>query len=716
MLHRVMVRRLTAALAFATVLGVHAIVAERRPVQPAPAQATAPTTDEILWDKWGVPHIFATSDAAAFRAFGWAQMESHANLVLRLYGQSRGRAAEYWGGDQMLALDKYTRLMGIPQRGKEWVSKQSPSFAPLLSAFVDGVNAYAKANPDTIAPNMAVVLPITEADVLAHLQRVVVFNFVSSPAVVQGTADRWERASNAWAIAPSRTASGNTLLLQNPHLPWSDFYTWFEAGITTGTTNAYGAALVGMPWLGIAFNDVLGWTHTVNTMDGGDIYQLQLAEGSYQWNGAVKAFETTTETIKIKNADGSFREEPLVIKKSIHGPVVREKGNTALAFRVVGLDQANIGDQYLQMIRAKSFDEFQAAERRLEMPFFTTMYADKAGHIMHLFGGRTPVRPAGPYSWSTIVPGTTDATLWTKTHPYEELPKVIDPATGWLQNANDPPWTTTFPVAIDPKAYPTYMAPQSMSFRAQRSAKLAESNPNITLEMFTTNKMSTRMELADRLLDELLTAAKAAGAAGGPSLTEAIAVLEKWDRCADADSRGAVLFEAWFRRLSRTGNIFAKPWSAAEPRTTPSGLANPTAAVTALAGAANDVKQLWGSIDVAWGVVHRLRIGTYDVPANGGPGDLGIFRVVGYEDERGATGPARKQIGISGDSYVGIVEFTPTGPRASTLITYGNATQPGSPHVGDQLTLFAEKKLKPVWRTRAEVERNLEKKETIKHP
>lgn len=671
-----------------------------------------PVTNDILWDKWGVPHIFATNNADAFYAFGWAQMENHADLMLQLYAQARGRGAEYFG-EAYLESDKYVRRMGIPARGKAWADAQNPEFAPLLTAFVDGANAYAKAFPARISKGATAVLPISSADVLAHIQRVVIFGFVTSQAAMQGQTDRWERASNTWAVAPQRTAAGNALLLQNPHLPWSDYFTWMEAGIATPDINAYGAALVGMPWFGIAFNNTLGWSHTVNTMDGADLYELTLADGGYKWNGAVKEFDTSTETIAVKKADGTLREDTLVVKRSVHGPVVSEKPGKAVAVRVVGLDEMNIGQQYLDMIRAKSFDEFQNAERTLQMPFFTTMYADRAGHIMHFFGGRTPVRPPGDLNWAGIVPGTTDSTLWTKTHTYDELPKVIDPATGWLQNANDPPWTTTFPAAIDASKYPAYMAPRGMSLRAQRSASLIETDPKLTFDAMITKKMSTRMELADRLLDDLLAPAKAAGGVAA----EAAAVLEQWDRSADAGSRGGVLFEAWYRRAVRSAGgagLFAKRWAEAEPRTTPDGLRDPAGAVAALVAAANDVRQLWGSLDVAWGIVHRLRVGIYDLPANGGPGDLGIFRVVNYEDDAKGTTPAKKQVSIGGDSYVAVVEFTPTGPRAMSLLSYGNATQAGSPHVGDQLQLFAIKQLKPVWRTRTEIDKNLEKSETLR--
>lgn len=675
--------------------------------RPAPSSFTT----DVMWDRWGVPHIFAPTNEDAFYAFGWAQMESHGNLMLRLYGQARGRAAEYWS-DKYTDSDKYVRTMGVPGRAREWATNQTAEFKPLLSAFVSGINAFAKEHPEQIAPDMKQVLPVSAEDVMGHVQRVLNFTFVSNPQTVQGQIDRFNRGSNTWAVAPKRTAAGNALLLANPHLPWGDLFTWYEAQMVTADFNAYGAALVATPFVGIAFNDMLGWSHTNNTMDGSDTYELKLVDGGYVWNGGVRPFETSKETLKIKQADGSIKEEVLTLRQSVHGPVVAEKAGAALAVRVVGLDAPNVGDQYLRMIRAKSLPEFENAERALQNPFFTVMYADRSGHIMHLFGGRTPVRPAGDYTWSATVPGVSDTTLWTRTHPYEDLPRVADPASGWLQNANDAPLTTTFPVAIDAAKFPSYMAPRGMSMRAQRSAALMESADKLTFDEMVQKKMSTRMELADRILDDLLPPAKSAGGVAAA----AAAVLERWDRCADAGSRGAVLFEAWYRRATRIagGSIFDKRWNEAEARTTPDGLRDPAAAVRALVTAANETIQFWGAMDVPWGDVHRLRVGKYDLPANGGPGDLGIFRVVNYEDDAKATTPAKKQIAIGGDSYVAVIEFTPTGAKAMSLISYGNSTQSGSAHVGDQLQLFANKQLKPVWRTRAEIEKNLEKNEVVR--
>ncbi|HXT70375.1 MAG TPA: acylase [Vicinamibacterales bacterium] len=663
--------------------------------------AQAPT--EILWDRWGVPHIYAPDLNHAMFAFGQAQMQSHGDLILRLYGQARGRGAEYWGAD-LADVDRWVRTMGVPARAAAWEKQQTPEALDALKAFVDGVNAFATAHPDRVNATMRVVLPVTITDVLAHVQRVVHFTFLANPQSLEPQMRRWaDGGSNTWAIAPKRSASGKSLLLVNPHLPWGDFFTWYEAQIGTPSYSAYGAALVGMPFFGIAFNDRIGWSHTNNTIDGADLYELSTADGGYRWDGEVRPFVTRTETLKIKQPDGTVRDETLTIRESVHGPVVRAAAGKALALRVAGIDQPNILNQYLQMSRAKNLAEFEAALRPLQMPFFTVMYADREGHIMHLFGGRTPMRPAGDYQWSGIVPGTSSSTLWTATHPYAELPRVADPPSGWLQNANDPPWTTTFPLAIDPNKFPRYMAPRAMSFRAQRSAELVESDTSITLDEFGEYKQSTRMALADRVLDDLLPPAKAAG---GPA-AEAAAVLESWDRCADADSRGAVLFEAWFRLLSRGGAVFATPWSEASPRTTPDGLRDPAAAVRALVQAADQVKKTHGAMDVPWGQVYRLRVGGRDLPANGGPGELGIFRVVGFTEDKDGKWRA-----AGGDSYVATIEFGQP-VRARTLMSYGNASQPGSPHAGDQLELFAKKQLKTAWLARADVERNLERREVV---
>ena len=654
---------------------------------------------EILWDRWGVPHIQAAEPGELFRAFGWAQMKNHANLILRLYGEARGRAAEYWG-ESGLASDRYLRTMGVPERAQQWYGAQKPRFKGYLDRFVEGMNAYARRHPESIDPELEPVLPLEPTDVLGHLQRVIHLSFVGRE-VTFGRAGQPAPGSNGWAIAPSRSAGGNAMLLVNPHLPWSSFFTWFEAHWKTPEVDAYGATLVGMPILGVGFNDHLGWTHTTNPLDGIDLFELSLVEGGYRWDGGVRPFETETQLLRVRQPDGTIRRETLTVRRSIHGPVLEVQGDKAIAVRLVGLDQPHMFEQYWDMVRARSLRQFESALRRLQSPIFNLIYADREGHILYLFGGRTPVRSSGGWQdWQGVAPGDRPELLWTRTHPYEELPRVVDPSGGWVQNANDPPWSSTLPQLLNPGDFPAYLAPRGMRFRAQRSVRMLEQDRKIHFESLSRYKHSTRMELADRILDELTAAV---GPRSSNLTRQAARVLENWDRRADAESRGAVLFAEWVRTLGPA--MFATPWQEREPLATPKGLAHPVAAVAALERAARATRDRFGALDVPWGEVYRLRMGGRDLPASGGPSQLGVFRVLEFAPEKDGRFRA-----AFGDSFVALVEFSQP-VRAAVLLSYGNATQPGSPHRGDQLELFARKQLRPVWRTREEIEANLESRE-----
>jgi acyl-homoserine-lactone acylase len=358
------------------------------------------------------------------------------------------------------------------------------------------------------------------------------------------------------------------------------------------------------------------------------------------------------------------------------------------------------------MIKARNLEEFEAAERRLQMPCFNTLYADREGHIMYLFGGRIPRRPGKNWDfWRGVIPGNSARTLWTETLDYWELPKLIDPETGWLHNSNDPPWTSTIPQILDPLDFPAYIAPNFMPFRPQRSAHMLVGKEKLCFEDLVRLKHSTRAEAADRLLDDLL---KAVEESGRDRALRAAEVLASWDRRTDAASRGAVLFLFWARKLD-WGDL-SVPWNPDCPLATPDGLQNPIEAVSKLEEAALEVEETYGNLDVPWGDVFRIRYGNQDLPANGGPDFIGIFRQLEFDADK--DGKYRVS---GGESYYAVIEFG-TELRAEALLSYGNSTQPGSPHRGDQLALFAEKKLRKTWRTRSSIQAHLEKREVLKPP
>jgi len=671
--------------------------------------AVAPERTEILWDSYGVPHIYGRTTEELFHAVAWAQMEAHGDLILRLFAQARGRAAEFLG-EQLLESDRRIHTLGIPELAEKWWAQQTSREKMVTESFCAGINDWAAKHKDRVPAALAGVLPIVPTDQMAYTLWVIHYTFVVGDNETEGLwASHSGAGSNAWAIAPKYSASGHAMLLANPHLPWGEFFTFFEMHLVGPGIDVYGASLVGRPLPSIGFNQHLAWTHTVNTLDAADYYEIKGQDEGYVVDGKVRAFERQTKTLKVRTKEG-MREEKITVLRTVHGPVVQAKldQHRALALRVNGLDRPHLTDQYLDMIAATNLREFETAVRRQQMPMFTVMYADTDGHIMHLFNGVVPVRSGGTYDdFAGVVDGSRSDLIWTRTHSYEQLPRIVDPPSGWLQNANDPPWTTTFPAAIDPKRFPAYMAPQRMELRPQRSARMLmeDRDKKVTFDELVAYKHSTRLEAADRILPDLLPVAKSRGS---ERAQRAAAVLEKWDRSADAQSRGTVLFREFMMLMRGAKRLWKVEWSAERPFETPMGLADPESAVVVLDRAAEAVEKKYGSLDIAWGDVCRLRAGGKDLPANGASGTLGAFRVIGCKpDPQGTTETA-----WAGDSFVAAVELgSPV--RAKVLITYGNSSREGSPHRGDQIELFAKKQLRDAWLTRSEIEAHLERREPL---
>lgn len=658
----------------------------------------------IVWDTYGVPHIYASSQEDLFYMQGWAQMHNHANHILKLYGTSRGRGAEYWGPSK-LADDQLIRTMGFDALAAEWAESQDPELREIYAAFVGGMNAYAEAHPEAIDPENRAVLPVTPKDVNMHSMYVVFTRFIGGSDL--GRVQRWpDMGSNTYAIGPSRSASGNAMLVQNPHLPWFGEFLFFESNLILNGKRMYGTTLVGFPGIAIGFNENLGWSHTDNTIDNSDLYELELTEGGYLLDGEPTPFQESSATIRVRQEDGSLSEVELPLFRTEHGPVVKQGEGRALAIRMVGMDRPDMFLQWWRMINSGNLVEFEDALQMAQIPFWNVMYADRFGDIFYLFNGLVPRRGQDDWAyWDRVVPGGKSADIWTGVHPYADLPKVKNPANGWLQNANDPPWTSTIPMSLDPDDFPGYMAPRHMSFRPQRSARMLLEDTSVTFEELQDYKLSTRLEFADRILDDL---ARAVDSLGSDAARAAMDHLASWDRTADAGSTGTLLFFNWARKFGPyRGSNYAVAWDEEAPNTTPDGLADPARAVQLLEESAAEITEKFGTLEVPWGDYYRINYGGKDLPANGVDGSLGVFRVAwpgsGDEDHLYVGG---------GDSWVGVIEFADT-VRARVLLSYGNATQPGSPHFGDQLELFSRKEFRDAWFTDQAIEAHSAKIEKL---
>lgn len=674
----------------------------------AEENAPPPLQAEILWDTYGVPHIYGPDAETVFYGYGWAQVASHANTVLRLYGEARGKGAEYWGAEYE-ETTKWLVMNDVPARAQQWYDAYSPDFRAKIDAFAEGMNAYAAAHPEAIDPDLAIVLPVSGVDVVAHAHRLMNFIYVASPGRVAGEGDPpelSEQGSNTWAVAGSKTASGNTLLLQNPHLPWgTGYFIYYEAHLTAPDFEIYGATQIGLPVIRFAFNQQMGISNTVNGMLGATTYKLALQDNGYLFDGEVLPFEVRETGYKLRQEDGSLLDVPVSVRSTVHGPVFEKPDGTTIALRVAGLDRGGMLEQYFDMVTADSYAEFDEAMRRLQVPTFNISYADRDGHIEYTFNGIAPKRASGDLAfWQGLVPGDTSDYLWTEVHPFEDLPRVTDPATGFVQNSNDPPWEATYPVAYKPEDFPPYLAPRTpLSMRAQESIRMMVEAENLTLEDFVALKLSADALMADRVLPDLIAAASSDP---NPDMQAAIEVLSGWDRTFSSDNRAGVLFEEWAKLFSgprMTGQAsFAVPWSADDPIATPSGLKDPAAAVEQLRKAIASTKEKYGRIDPVYGEVSRFILEDVNVPGHGGFGNLGAFHVITWSDPdaEGIRTPTH------GETWVAMIEFS-TPVKAYGLMSYGNSRQPGTAHYSDQLQMLSEGKYRELWLQRDEVEANL---------
>jgi acyl-homoserine-lactone acylase len=282
---------------------------------------------------------------------------------------------------------------------------------------------------------------------------------------------------------------------------------------------------------------------------------------------------------------------------------------------------------------------------------------------------------------------------------------VIDPPTGWVQNSNDSPWTSTYPMQIDPANFAAYVAPPpGQTQRSQRGIRLLSESGKITLADLKAMKLSTRSEIADHFVDDLVTAARQHGSV---KAKEAAEILSKWDRQGETTSDGAFLFLRFVQAAGNNGqNIggFQVRTDPRQPLTTPRGFADPAKAAALLDREARRLEEEYDTMHVIWGDVIRLRRGASDLPGNGLPGTLGAIRTIN-------TGPfvnGKAEV-VGGDTFYAVIEFSKSGPPiGEALLGYGNWSRVGSKHVDDQLALASQKKMRPIVRNRQQIEKQLE--------
>lgn len=686
---------------------------------------------EVRRTTHGVPHIEAENLEAMAYALAYVQCEDYGDRVaLSLLGAS-GRMGRWFGRDSMDG-DFNARL--AYRRAVEAYPLLDQDLRDIYEGFAIGVNRYIELHPeefpegfaphftgyDVLAGDVSVVSPGRARRFLARVNpdarrrnRAVAnesegaegsdtpFSLPSAP-LAPGE-DEPDVGSNAWAFAPSRTKSGHAILLRNPHLDWGAGY--YEAHVKVpGKLEFYGDFRIGGPFGVIGgFNRYLGWATTNNAPLLGQIYAFQADTASidhYILDGASVPLQRELVSVEFRNGDALARETREILRTP-YGPVIYRGDGKIYVLRFALDNDYRAGEQFLRMMQAKSLDEWKDAMRmgaRLSSNF---TYADRNGNIFYVWNGAVPRLPLPSGGDTLAIPVSTTADIWTSYIPFDSLPQLLNPKGGYVQNSNDPPYFTNLHQVLDPERFPDYFPEPELGLRTQLSLQLIDTKKKLSLEDVIALKHSYRMLLADRVRDDLVKLVRASNPT--PEVSQAIDVIAKWDKTVAPDSRGGTLFEAWWRRYTdstRADTMYAVQWSFDEPTSTPRGIRFPERAVEAFTWAVNDTRERYGRVDVAWGDVHRVRIGDVDVPVGGCSGDIGCFRVLWYRDD-----PDGKRRVRGGDGWILGVEFGDQ-PHAVSVLAYGESNREDSPFHADQAEMFARGEVKPVLWSEKDIEAN----------
>ncbi len=686
----------------------------------------------ILRDEWGVPHVFGVTDADAAFGLAYAHAEDDFQLIQQISLAARGTLATVYGPDAA-PNDYMVQLLRIwDVVNEKYETDLTPETRALLQGYADGLNFYAAKHPDEVLPGLFPMSGIDLAaasvhrsplffglddvlgDLFAEERQSEVSGRPGEASVeeaekmvgiqqIPSTSPAWDPneiiGSNVFAAGPALTADGNTFLAVNSHQPWEGPVAWYEAHVHSEEGwDMTGGLFPGAPVIILGHNRDLGWGFTVNHPDLVDVYVLDINpdnENQYKFDGEWRDLEVRESPLDVKLIGNLIWPVKQEFLWSVYGPVVRQPHGT-YAIRYAGTGRVDIFQQLYRMNKASNFDEWHDALADGGLPMFNVGYADRAGNVYYVYNGALPIRPEG-WDWSLYLPGDTSANLWTDTLPFDDLPQVFNPPSGFIFNANSTPFqTTTGPGNPDPTAYaPPFGIETEMTNRALRGLELLGSAQNLTLDQFIQIKWDMQYSLQSdvaRYRDQLLTA----DVGDDPHARAGLDVLRAWDLSTAPDRAGASIMVLTLAYLDQN-----------YPPLSVSGFVGTDVPeeilVQSYQQAVETLVTHFGQVNVPWQVVNRLVRGETNLGLGGGP-DI-IHAVYG---ELQPNGTFR---GVAGDGVIVIVAWDPAGNiTAYSLHQYGSATDdPTSPHYADQAPLFVTRQLRPEWYAEADILAHLER-------
>ena len=676
----------------------------------------------IVRDDWGIPHISAKTDADVVFGMMYAQAEDDFNRVETNYINALGRLAEA-EGESAIFRDLRMKLFIHPDSLKAGYAASPTWLKALMDAFADGLNFYLAKHPEVkprvitrFEPWMA--LAFSEGSIGGDIERISIPSlraFYGGPnggpngglsgGLSGGLNDDGEpRGSNGIAIAPSNTANGRALLLINPH---TSFFFREELQVTSEEgLNAYGAVTWGQFFVYQGFNDKAGWMHTSSGVDNIDEFlEAAVKKGDkwfYKYGAEERPVVMQAITVPYRTESG-MASRTFNIYRTHRGPVVRATDGKWVSVSLMH-EPVKALTQSFSRTKATDYQSFRETMQLHTNSSNNTIFADASGNIAYFHANFIPKRDTS-FDWTRPVDGSTPATEWKGIHSLDEEPHVHNPASGWLYNTNNWPWSAAGPNSPKRENFPKYVERNPENARGLHAIRVLKDKKDFTIASLRDAAFDSYLPAFEPLLPPLFRDYDALGSSDPrkAAMAEPVKLLRDWDLRWGAASTATSLAIHWADTLQQSVAS-----AATRGRTTSADyaarLATADQRLTALAAAMAKLERDFGSWKTPWGEINRFQrispaiVHPFDDAAPSIPvpftsavwGSLASF---GASPKPGT----KKWYGTSGNSFVAIVEFGRDSVRAVAVTAGGLNSVPGSKHFNDQAERYAQGNLRPVY-------------------
>ena len=689
---------------------------------------------EIIRDDFGVPHIYGKTDADAVFGLLYAQAEDDFNRVERNYIWAIGRLAEV-EGEKSLYSDLRARLYMTEDEAKENFEKSPEWLQKLCVAFADGLNYYLETHPE-VKPKLIthfepwMTMYFSEGSIGGDIERVSTrkikefYEPNNQLAVSQGlirTSDNEPRGSNGFAIAGSKTKSGNAMLLINPHT--SFFFRGEVHMVSEEGLNAYGAVTWGQFFVYQGFNEKTGWMHTSTGTDIIDEFEETIVKDgsktSYKYGDEIRPMDSIKVSLKYKSGD-ELKEKSFMTYRTHHGPITHANGDKWVTTALMWSPVKALEQSFTRTKKSNHKEFYEMMDIRTNSSN-NTVYADADGTIAYYHGNFIPKRDE-TFDYTKPVDGSNPKTDWQGLHELEDNIMVLNPPNGWIQNCNSTPFTSALEYSPKKEEYPAYMHSFPENYRGIHAIPLLTEATDLTLDSLIDLAYDPYLPGAEVLITGLLEAAKVAPVETN-EVKEAIELLKKWDFKVSESSVGMTLAQFYINTYYRSGKI---PNMVGNKRISRLGrfeymskTASPTERLAIFQQSLEQLKEDFGSWKTAWGEFNRYQRNDGEIEqdfddakpsipvgmASSSWGALASFGTRFGKD-------TKRQYGTSGNSFVAVVEFGDK-VKAKSMLAGGQSGDVNSPHFSDQSQRYADKQFKDVAFYREDV---LKRAKSTYHP